>query len=73
MGGVLGFVGLGSVKGSQKTTPFDDLSLAGLSFLLVPARMELCETPVEGAFEISEAAEEVAACRIGRLISGLPA
>ena len=41
MGGVLGFVGLGSVKGSQKTTPLDVLSLAGLSFLFVPDRMEL--------------------------------
>ena len=69
----MGFVGLGSVKGSQKTTPLDVLSLEGLSFLFVPDRMELCETPVEGAFEINEAAEDVAAWRIGLLIKGLPA
>ena len=62
IGGVLGLVGLGRVIGSQKTTPLDVLSFKGRStFLLFPARMELCETPVEGAFEIREAADEVAA------------
>ncbi len=60
IGGVLGLVGLGNVIGSQKTTPRDDRSRVRRSALLFPARMELWETPVEGAFEIKEAAEEVA-------------
>jgi hypothetical protein len=29
--------------------------------LLFPDKMELCETPVEGALEMSDAAEDVAA------------
>lgn len=70
IGGLLGLVGLGSVKGSQKTTPREALlglsltaSLASeaeaTSFSLV-AKIELCETPVEWDFEINEAAEGVA-------------
>ena len=72
IGGVLGLVGLGRVMGSQKTTPRDVRSLNSRSALLFPARIELWETPVDGAFEISEAAEDVAAVRMGRLITGLP-
>ena len=70
IGGLLGLVGLGSVKGSQKTTPREALlglplitaslaSEAATSFSLV-AKIELCETPVEWDFEINEAAEGVA-------------
>ena len=69
IGGLLGLVGLGSVKGSQKTTPREALlglsltaslaSEAVTSFSLV-AKIELCETPVEWDFEINEAAEGVA-------------
>ena len=68
IGGLLGLVGLGSVKGSQKTTPREALlglitaslaSEAVASFSLV-AKIELCETPVEWDFEINEAAEGVA-------------
>ena len=51
IGGLLGFVGLGSVNGSQKTTPREALS----SDFCLPddCRMELCETPVEGALSMS--------------------
>ena len=69
IGGLLGLVGLGSVKGSQKTTPREALlgllitaslaSEAATSFSLV-AKIELCDTPVEWDFEINEAAEGVA-------------
>ena len=69
IGGLFGLVGLGSVNGSQKTTPLDDLSL--LPALLLPPNIELCETPVEGARSIREAADGVAVCKIGLLISGL--
>lgn len=55
MGGLFGLVGLGSVIGSQKTTP-----LEALSFLSGLDRIELCETPVDGALEISDAADGVA-------------
>jgi hypothetical protein len=61
IGGVLGLVGLGRVIGSQKTTPLDIRSFDNRSALLFPDKMELCETPVEGALEMSDAAEDVAA------------
>ena len=61
IGGVFGLVGLGRVIGSQKTTPLDVRSFVKRSALLFPEKIELCETPVEGALEMSEAAEEVAA------------
>jgi len=73
MGGLLGLVGLGRVIGSQNMA-LRPLSRGGLngsdSFSLV-ARIEDCETPVEGAFAISKAALGVAAWRTGRLITGL--
>ena len=58
MGGLLGLVGLGKVNGSQNTTPLED-DLSPLLFPL-PPKIELCETPVEGALSINEAAEGVA-------------
>lgn len=60
IGGLLGLVGLGSVKGSQKTTPRE--ALFGFPFPFPPAslasedakesfslvdKIELCDTPVE--------------------------
>ena len=60
IGGVLGLVGLGNVIGSQKTTPRDVLSLTGRSKFF-PDKIELWDTPVDGAFEMRDAAEEVAA------------
>ena len=62
IGGLLGFVGLGKVNGSQKTTPLEalltslgmstsSLVLSELLPLLVlvapPLMIELCDTPVE--------------------------
>ena len=66
MGGLLGLVGLGRVRGSQKTTPRDARSL-----VLVPDRMDDCDTPVDGALSINEAADGVAVCKMGLLICGL--
>jgi len=66
IGGLLGLVGLGSVKGSQKTTPLEALlglmtaSLASEASFSLVAKIELCDTPVEWDFEMSEAAEGVA-------------
>lgn len=75
IGGLFGFVGLGNVSGSQKTTPLEDL------FVLIPLlstsdfslldKIEDCETPVECDFEMSEAAVGVAVCKTGRLMTGL--
>lgn len=66
MGGLFGFVGLGKVIGSQKTTP---LELRSRRSAL--ARIELCEIPVLGALDIKDWAEDVAVCRTGFPISGL--
>ena len=69
MGGLLGLVGLGRVMGSQKTTPLEDLSFfSGFSDL---AKMELCDIPVLGAREISDAAEGVAVWKTGFPMTGL--
>ena len=78
MGGLFGLVGLGSVNGSQNTTPLEALEaleslesvLCTSAFSLV-AKIELCETPVECDFEMSEAAEGVAFCSTGRPMTGL--
>lgn len=73
MGGLFGFVGLGRVNGSQKTTPLEALLLRAGStsgFSLVD-KMELCETPVEWDLEIRLAAVGVAVCKTGRLMTGL--
>ena len=70
-------VGLGSVNGSQNTTPLDallglDNALAMppvplLSTLSFPtASMELCDTPVECDLEIRADAVGVAVCKTGR-------
>ena len=68
IGGLFGLVGLGNVIGSQKTTPLDDRSrFSGFSAL---DKMELCDTPVEGAFDMRAEAEGVAVWRTGLLISG---
>lgn len=85
IGGVLGLVGLGSVIGSQNTArrPFSrgGLNGSGSDWPAPPppppapspllARIEDWDTPVDGARAISDAAFGVAACRMGRLISGL--
>ena len=76
-------VGLGKVKGSQKTTPLE-VRLASLVSLLAsgqpsapamlilsPLMIELCDTPVECDLEINEAASGVAVCNTGLLITGL--
>lgn len=61
IGGLLGFVGLGKVNGSQKTTPLEalltslgrstsSLLLSELQLILLlapPLMIELCDTPVE--------------------------
>jgi len=63
IGGLLGFVGLGKVNGSQKTTPLEalltslgmstsslvlsELLLPLLLLLAPPLMIELCDTPVE--------------------------
>lgn len=67
----MGFVGLGRVSGSQKTTPLDDL--LGLARAVVPpstslptASMELCDTPVECDLEMRAEAVGVAVCKTGR-------
>lgn len=59
-------VGLGRVKGSQKTTPLEP-RLASFSAF---AKIEVWDTPVECDFEISEAAEGVAVCNTGLLMTG---
>lgn len=69
IGGVLGFVGLGKVSGSQNATARDVRSRGGRSLFWWLESMELWGTPVDGAFEIRDAAAGVAAWRIGRLIS----
>ena len=79
MGGLLGLVGLGSVRGSQKTTPLEALealeslddSVFCTSAFSLEAKIELCDTPVECDFEMSEAAEGVAFCSTGRPMTGL--
>ena len=76
-------VGLGKVKGSQKTTPLE-VRLASLVSLLAsgqpsapamlilsPLMIELCDTPVECDLEINEASSGVAVCNTGLLITGL--
>ena len=74
-------VGLGKVKGSQKTTPLE-VRLASLvsllasgpsapAMILSPLMIELCDTPVECDLEINEAASGVAVCNTGLLITGL--
>ena len=70
-------VGLGNVKGSQKTTPLDARlgleaasTASGAAFSL-HAKIELCETPVECDLDINEAAVGVAACKTGRPMTGL--
>ena len=65
----MGFVGLGSVSCSLNTTPLDDLS--DLRIRLLPLNIELCDTPVEGALSIKDAAQGVAVCKTGLLINGL--
>ena len=66
---MLGLVGLGKVIGSQKTTPREDRSFfSGFSAL---ARIELCEIPVLGALEISDAADGVAVWKTGFPMTGL--
>ena len=65
MGGLLGFVGLGRVRGSQKTIR------RGAPCLLPPDpadNMDDWETPVEGARSINDAADGVAVWKIGRLM-----
>ena len=66
-------VGLGRVKGSQKTTPLDDLLALGnaqgwpstLSFDNSFERIELCDTPVECDLEMRADAVGVAVCNTG--------
>ena len=65
----MGFVGLGSVSCSLNTTPLDDLS--DFRIRLLPLNIELCDTPVEGALSIKDAAQGVAVCKTGLLINGL--
>ena len=73
IGGLLGLVGLGRVKGSQKTTPLDDLLALGnaqgwpstLSFDNSFERIELCDTPVECDLEMRADAVGVAVCKTG--------
>ena len=77
----MGLVGLGSVRGSQKTTPLEALEALDESlefsvfctsaFSLEADKIELCDTPVECDFEMSEAAEGVAFCSTGRPMTGL--
>ena len=60
-------VGLGRVSGSQNTTP--RVCPPVLDWPLpTPERMEDCETPVDGARSINEAADGVAVCKMGLLI-----
>ena len=69
----MGLVGLGRVKGSQKTTPLDDLLALGnaqgwpstLSFDNSFERIELCDTPVECDLEMRADAVGVAVCKTG--------
>ena len=69
----MGLVGLGRVKGSQKTTPLDDLLAFGnaqgwpstLSFDNSFERIELCDTPVECDLEMRADAVGVAVCNTG--------
>ena len=73
IGGLLGLVGLGRVKGSQKTTPLDDLLALGnaqgwpstLSFDNSFERIELWDTPVECDLEMRADAVGVAVCKTG--------
>lgn len=71
IGGWFGFVGLGRVRGSQKTTPREDRSFFSEAGFSGFKSMELCDTPVHGALEIREAAAGVVVCRMGREICGL--
>lgn len=69
----MGLVGLGRVKGSQKTTPLDDLLALGnaqgwpstLSFDNSFERIELWDTPVECDLEMRADAVGVAVCKTG--------
>ena len=69
----MGLVGLGRVKGSQKTTPLDDLLALGnaqgwpstLSFDNSFERIELWDTPVECDLEMRADAVGVAVCNTG--------
>lgn len=73
IGGVFGEVGEGKMIWSLNTARLA-LSRGGLkgsdSFSVFVARMEDCETPVEGAFAIKEAALGVVFCNTGLLING---
>ena len=73
IGGVFGEVGEGRMIWSLNTALLA-LSRGGLkgsdSFSKFVARMEDCETPVEGAFAIKEAALGVVFCSTGLLIKG---
>ena len=68
----MGLVGLGRVKGSQKTTPLWPLTLGNaqgwpstLSFDNSFERIELCDTPVECDLEMRADAVGVAVCKTG--------
>ena len=68
----MGLVGLGRVKGSQKTTPLWPLTLGNaqgwpstLSFDNSFERIELCDTPVECDLEMRADAVGVAVCNTG--------
>ena len=69
----MGLVGLGRVRGSQKTTPLDDLLALGnaqgwpstLSFDNSFERIELWDTPVECDLEMRADAVGVAVCKTG--------
>lgn len=73
IGGLLGLVGEGRMIWSLNTA-LRALSLGGLkgsvSFSKLVARIEDCDTPVEGALAIREAALGVAVCSTGLLIRG---
>ena len=62
MGGLFGLVGLGRVRAGFHTRPFLAPAPVGRSALSLAERMDDCETPVEGARSIREAAEGVAVC-----------
>ena len=47
--------------------------MSALPILLPPPKIELCDTPVEGARSINDVAQGVAFCKMGLLINGLDA